>query len=320
MNTLDFEANELHWLMDMLQTMDVGLLVIDRDYRVQLWNSFMQNHSGRSATTVMGEPLFRVFPDIEEDWLRRKADSVFQLACPAFTNWEQRPYLFHFKNYRPITGTADFMYQNVTLIPLTSANGTIQHVGVIVHDVTDIAVNRTDLEILNAQLAAVSRTDHLTALNNRGYWEERLTEEFRRFKRSPSTACTLIMFDIDHFKRVNDTYGHQAGDEVIRTTAQILRDNVRNTDVTGRYGGEEFGVVLVDTASGSAMVLAERLRTRIEALTVGFDEHEIRFTISLGIAQVSDATESYGHWIECADQALYEAKRSGRNRSVIYTG
>ena len=88
----------------------------------------------------------------------------------------------------------------------------------------------------------------------------------------------------------------------------------------GRYGGEEFGVVLIDTPSDKAMVLAERLRTGIEALTVGFDGHEIRYTISLGIAQVSDATESYRHWIECADQALYEAKRSGRNRSVVYTG
>jgi len=320
MSTREFDAHELHWLMDMLQTIDVGLVVIDRDYRVQLWNSFMQNHSGRSATAVMGKNLFRVFPDIQEDWFRRKADSVFQLSCPAFTNWEQRPYLFRFKNYRPITGTAEFMYQNVTLMPLVSADGMIKHVGVIVHDVTDIAVNRSDLEILNTQLETMSRTDHLTELNNRGYWEERLTEEFRRFRRSPSTACSLTMFDIDHFKRVNDTYGHQAGDEVIRNTALILRESVRNTDVIGRYGGEEFGVVLIDTPSDKAMVLAERLRTGIEALTVGFDGHEIRFTISLGIAQVSDATESYRHWIECADQALYEAKRSGRNRSVIYAG
>jgi diguanylate cyclase (GGDEF)-like protein len=319
MSTGEFNVRELHWLMDMLQTIDVGLVVIDHNYSVQLWNSFMQNHSGRSPTAVIGKDLFRVFPDIEEDWFRRKADSVFLLRTPAFTTWEQRPYVFRFKNYRPITGTAEFMYQNVTLIPLVSADGQIKHVGVIVYDVTDIAVNRTDLEIANAKLETLSRTDRLTQLNNRGYWEERLTEEFRRYQRTRS-ACSLIMFDIDHFKRVNDTYGHQAGDEVIRTTARVLRENVRTTDVVGRYGGEEFGVVLIDTPADSAMVLAERLRTKIEALTVRHEEQEIRYTISLGIAQVCEETEHYKHWIECADQALYEAKHSGRNRSIVYKG
>jgi diguanylate cyclase (GGDEF)-like protein len=320
MSSASFEVRELHWLMDMLQTIDVGLMVIDRDYRVQVWNSFMRNHSGRSATTVVGRNLFELFPDIEADWFRRKADSVFLLKSPAFTNWEQRPYLFRFKNYRPITGSAGFMYQNATLIPLISADGITNHVGVIVYDVTDIAVNRSDLELANSQLEALSRTDGLTGLYNRIYWEERLTEEFRRFQRTRSVNCSLVLFDIDHFKRVNDSYGHQAGDEVIRSTARILRESVRTTDLIGRYGGEEFGVMLVDTASDGAMVLAERLRTRIEAQTVQIDGREIRCTISLGIAQASDSTESHRQWIESADQALYKAKQTGRNRSVISTG
>lgn len=318
MSTDEYDVHELHWLMDMLQTIDVGLVVIDRDYRVQLWNSFMQNHSGRSATAIIGKSLFQSFPDIQEDWFRRKAESVFMLRSPAFTHWEQRPYLFRFKNYRPITGTAAFMYQNVTLIPLISTDGLIKHVGVIVYDVTDTAVNRLDLEGVNSQLEALSRTDHLTGLNNRGYWEERLAEEFRRFQRSRSMACSLVMFDIDHFKRINDTYGHPAGDEVIRFTAQVLRETVRATDLIGRYGGEEFGVVLVDTRADGAMIVAERLRSNIEALSVRFDGQEIRYTISLGIAQVSDGVENHEHWIECADQALYQAKHSGRNRSVVH--
>jgi len=320
MNDGEINIREFHWLMDMLQTIDVGLVVIDRDYRVQLWNGFMQNHSGCPSKAVVGKNLFQIFPDIEEGWFKRKADSVFMLKSPAFTNWEQRPYLFRFKNYRPITGTAAFMYQNVTLLPLISTNGMIKHVGVIVYDVTDTSVNRTELEAVNSQLESMSRTDHLTGLNNRGYWEERLAGEFRRFQRTRLAACSLIIFDIDHFKRVNDTYGHPAGDEVIRMTAQVLRENIRATDLAGRYGGEEFGVVLVDTPSDGAMILAERLRSNIEALTVRFDGREIRYTISLGIAQVSDETQTHSHWIECADKALYEAKRGGRNRSVAHPG
>lgn len=313
------EVKELHWLMDMLQSIDVGLMVIDRDYRVQLWNSFMQNHSGRSATAVMGEPLFRLFPEIEEDWFRRKADPVFLLKSPAFINWEQRPYLFRFKNYRPITGTAGFMYQNVSLMPLVSSDGGIEHVGVIVYDVTDSAVNRNDLEAVNSRLQELSRTDGLTGLNNRAYWEERVTEEFRRYQRTHSTSSSLILFDIDHFKQVNDNYGHPAGDEVIRRTAQIVRDSVRSTDLVGRYGGEEFGVILMDTAKDGAMILAERLRTDIEAQRFDFAGQEIRCTISLGIAQIGDDMENHKHWIDCADHALYTAKDSGRNRTVIYS-
>lgn len=320
MNNSEFNVRELHWLMDMIQTIDVGLVVVDREYKVHLWNSFMQNHSGHSSKKVIGKNLFQVFPDIQEDWFRRKADSVFMLRSPAFTNWEQRPYLFRFKNYRPITGTAAFMYQNVTLIPLISADGITKHVGVIVYDVTDTAVNRLDLENVNSQLESLSRTDHLTQLNNRGYWEERLGEEFRRYQRARSAPCSLILFDIDHFKQVNDVYGHPAGDEVIRSTAQVLLENVRATDLAGRYGGEEFSVVLIDTQADGAMILAERLRKKIEALTVHFDGQEIRYTISLGIAQVSDQPENHKYWVECADKALYEAKHGGRNRSVIYAG
>jgi len=320
MNDSEFNVRELHWLMDMIQTIDVGLVVVDREYKVHLWNSFMQNHSGRSSKKVVGKNLFQVFPDIQEDWFRRKADSVFMLRSPAFTNWEQRPYLFRFKNYRPITGTAAFMYQNVTLIPLISADGITKHVGVIVYDVTDTAVNRLDLENVNSQLESLSRTDHLTQLNNRGYWEERLGEEFRRYQRTRSAPCSLILFDIDHFKQVNDLYGHPAGDEVIRSTARVLLENVRATDLAGRYGGEEFGVVLIDTQADGAMILAERLRKKIEALTVHFDGQEIRYTISLGIAQISHQTEDHKHWVECADKALYGAKHGGRNRSMIYAG
>ena len=174
-----------------------------------------------------------------------------------------------------------------------------------------------ELEAANNELQKLSRTDRLTRLNNRGYWEECLQREFMRVKRTRQPA-TLVMFDIDHFKKVNDTYGHQAGDEVIRQTAAILRESVRETDVAGRYGGEEFGVILIDTSAGNAKIFAERLRERIEALTVEYDDMKINFTISLGIAGIGENTESYKQWLECSDQALYQSKESGRNQVTVY--
>ena len=313
----NIDITEFHWLMDMLQTIDVGLVVLDRNYSVQVWNSFMENHSGLKPTQVKGKSLFSIFENIDEDWLKQKADAVFLLKNRAFTTWEQRPYLMRFKNYRPITGTEEFMYQNITISPLMSASGEVNHVCIIIYDVTDIASNRKALESANDELARLSRTDKLTQLNNRGYWEECLIKEFNRYQRYRHT-CSLIMFDIDHFKKVNDTYGHQAGDEVIKTVAQILTNCLRTTDTAGRYGGEEFGVILSDTDAQGAMVFAERLRTQIEDLTVHHEDLSINFTISLGISELSPGCKGYKAWLEESDQALYQSKHKGRNQTNTF--
>jgi diguanylate cyclase (GGDEF)-like protein len=311
------ELSEIHWMMDTFQSIDVGLIVVDRDYRVTVWNAFMANHSGCGPERVVGKNLFEVFPEIPHDWFARKAESVRLLKSRSFTTWEQRPYLLKFKNYRPITGTAEFMYQNVTFIPLAAASGEVDQVGVVIYDVTDVAVSKQDLERVNHELERLSRTDRLTQLNNRGYWEECLVNEFKRVQRTRQPS-TLIMFDIDHFKKVNDTYGHQAGDEVIRVTSAKLREAMRTTDIAGRYGGEEFGVILVNTPADGALIFAERLRQTIEASIVRHEQTEIRYTISLGIAEIGPGLKDYKQWLECADQGLYAAKHGGRNRAVIY--
>ncbi len=303
---------EFHWLMDVLQSIDVGLVVLNRDYEVELWNSFMQNHSAMRPETVMGKTIFSLFDELPEKWFKRKVQSVFTLHNSAFTTWEQRPYLFRFKNYRPITGMAPYMYQNCTIIPLLGTRGEVEHICLIIYDVTDTAVNKAGMQEANAQLAHLSRTDRLTELFNRGHWEERLNEEFKRGLRQ-SNPCSLVMFDIDHFKKVNDTYGHPAGDEVIRQTAQKIRETIREVDIAGRYGGEEFTVILVNSDKDGACQFAERLRKTIEGITVTHDGIDIKYTISLGISELSANLKDPKAWIESADQALYKAKEGGRN-------
>ncbi len=309
--------DDMHWQLDMLQSIDVGLVVVDRDYTIKLWNGFMANHSSMPPAKVIGENLFERFPDIPQDWFKRKAESVFLLKNRCFTHWEQRPFLFQFKTYRPITGAAEYMYQNIALIPVSSADGKANQLSIVIYDVTDIAVGKQQLHDANKQLALLSRTDSLTQLNNRGYWEETVTREFRRLQRTDAEA-SLVMFDIDHFKRINDGYGHPAGDEAIRETSRVLRETIRETDIAGRYGGEEFGIVLVETGTDGAMVLTERLRSAIEAMTVVHEDYRIQFTISIGFAQWYPELVSHEQWIDCADQALYEAKKSGRNQVVLF--
>ena len=303
---------DVHWQMDVLQNIDVGLVVMDQEYTIQVWNSFMQNHSSKAPEDVLGKSLFEVFPELPEQWFRHKAQAVFILHNATFTTWEQRPYLFRFPHYRPITGTAEYMYQNSTIIPLADTRGVVDHICLIIYDVTDTAVNKMAQQAANKQLQSLSRTDHLTGLYNRGYWELRLIQEFKRFDRYEQPS-SLIMLDIDHFKKINDTYGHTVGDEVIRSVSRAIKEHMRDLDIAGRYGGEEFGIILTNTNGDGACVFAERLRHAVERLSIFVEGHEIKFTISLGIAELDDQIHDHRSWIEKADHALYRSKATGRN-------
>jgi diguanylate cyclase (GGDEF)-like protein len=175
----------------------------------------------------------------------------------------------------------------------------------------------SELEAKNAQLAELAQTDPLTGVANRGHIEHFLADEVeraRRFNRSLSVG----MLDVDHFKRINDGFGHPFGDRVIREVARILAETVRQVDKVGRYGGEEFLLVLPDTDMEGARILAERVRSLIEA--AGFDPEGYRGTVSIGVAAWQPDTPSWEALVSQADQALYEAKETGRNRVCFWRG
>jgi diguanylate cyclase len=304
-------------MMQLLQTLDTGLVLVDTNYSVQLWNSFMENHSGIPISDARNQNLFTLFPDLPENWLKGKIDSVFTLQTRTFCTWEEHPRLFNFKSTRPLTGHSELMFQNITLIPLTGLDQKVSQVCLLIYDVTEIATKKIELESANKSLQQLSRIDKLTGLFNRGYWEECLETEFNRSKRSTGQA-SLALFDIDHFKRLNDTHGHLAGDKMLVGVARAVSGTQRLTDIAGRYGGEEFGLILPDTSEKNAWIVAERLRKSIADTVVEWEEQQLRVTVSLGICEYSENMASYQSWIESADKALYEAKNKGRNRTVIY--
>ena len=311
------QLNELHWIMEMLHNIDVGLVVLDKEFTVQIFNGFMENHSSLLPREVKGKLIFDLFAEIPKEWFIRKAESVFLLKNKAFTIWEQRPYLFKFESYRPVTGSADYMYQNTTFIPLLSATGEVSHLCLLVYDVTDTAMHKLSLKKANAELAILSQTDGLTQLFNRTHWEQCLLAEHKRWGRSHNPS-SLVMIDIDHFKNINDSYGHVAGDEVIRHISSLIRHHVRETDVCGRYGGEEFAILLSDTPLKNAYVFAERLRKEVSEAIVTYNDIDINYTISIGIAEVDESIENHEVWIECADASLYRSKESGRNKISLH--
>ncbi|MCW8945134.1 MAG: GGDEF domain-containing protein [Sedimenticola sp.] len=317
MNQLSDDISEMHMLLGIIHNVDVGLVVLDRDYRIKIWNHFMWNHSGINPSVLVEKNLFEAFPDLPEQWLQKKLDTVFLLNNRAFSSWQQRPHIIKFNSYNPITGRSGTMFQNMTIFPLVGVSGQVEHVCLMLYDTTDAALDEQALQTANTELDRIGRIDGLTGLLNRRAWENAMLAEFKRYPRSEQKSA-LVMFDIDHFKRVNDTYGHQAGDEVIRIVSAQLLETKREIDIAGRYGGEEFCIVLLGAELEGGRIFAERLRKAIEATVVTYEDLEIKFTISLGVSEISEKLSTHTEWLEQADKALYESKEGGRNRTTLH--
>jgi diguanylate cyclase (GGDEF)-like protein len=296
---------------------DFGIFAVDRSLQVLLWNRFMRFHSAKNAEDVLGKNLFESFPDLPRKWLEKKFESVFVLKNFSFTSWEHRPYLFRFRHDRPVTGGVDYMQQNCTFMPLVDAQGEVEAVCVTVADATDACLIRRELDRTMTALRQSANLDALTGIFNRGHLEERLCEEFARYKRYGG-EFSLLMFDLDNFKRINDQYGHLTGDAVLRATAARVSAAIRTMDIFGRYGGEEFALVLPATGLAAATSTAEKIRDVIAKIPVEFGELHMSVAASVGVSAVRPDVASYEALIAEVDSALYAAKAQGRNRCVAF--
>jgi diguanylate cyclase (GGDEF)-like protein len=174
-----------------------------------------------------------------------------------------------------------------------------------------------ELRIKNETLARVSTTDAVTGLRTRRYVSEVLSIEFLRARRYRS-ALTVLMADLDHFKQVNDQYGHPAGDAVLRDVSNRLVEKLRVTDVAGRYGGEEILVLLSGNDSSGGLVVAERWRQSVEQMRIDLpDGRTVGVTLSIGVASYDRDMESPEDLVRAADAALYRAKEAGRNQVAV---
>jgi diguanylate cyclase (GGDEF)-like protein len=178
------------------------------------------------------------------------------------------------------------------------------------------SIVRTALE--NARLYKLATIDGLTSLYVRHFFDIAMEREFSRARRY-SSPMSLLVTDIDKFKSFNDTYGHQMGDRVLRMVANECHNSVRNVDIPARYGGEEFAFILPDTAMKGALLIAERIRARVEALRIEHMEETITITISIGVSCTEQSSaRTVKQFIEEADMALYRAKDTGRNRVCAF--
>ncbi|MBQ8459068.1 GGDEF domain-containing protein [bacterium] len=163
----------------------------------------------------------------------------------------------------------------------------------------------------------LSITDELTGLSNRRYFDNCFEKEYLRAQRY-NNKLTLVMFDIDYFKKVNDTYGHQCGDMVLKEIANSALQTFRKTDTVFRFGGEEFVVILTETDIHQAIIPLERFRKTVETLDLTYQNQKINVTVSIGACQYDKSFESKENFLNNTDEALYEAKKSGRNQTIFF--
>jgi len=189
----------------------------------------------------------------------------------------------------------------------------------VLRDKEQIRQNLVDMAVLNRTLEQAALTDSLTGLPNHRYAQDRLNEEWAASMRS-GRSFTLMLLDLDHFKRINDTYGHDVGDIVLKETAAMVRRPLRATDIVCRIGGEEFLVICRDTEARYASLIAERLRQSVESGRIVAGGAEIGITVSIGVASKDASTADVQSLVKNADIAMYESKTSGRNRITIWTG
>jgi diguanylate cyclase (GGDEF)-like protein len=218
-------------------------------------------------------------------------------------------------------------YFYIKSMPVYDAGGNVAGISSAWMDITDRKMAEQQLASANQVLLQYAERDHLTGLFNRRYMDERLNYEITRAQREGS-SLSLCMADLDFFKRYNDTYGHQAGDRVLRAVADALKRGVRPDDSVSRYGGEEFLIMLPDTDAEGARAVAERLRERVMDLNIAHETSPIGgvLTISLGVmtwdapryvCSIQSVVDIGAELISSSDAALYRAKQTGRNRVVV---
>lgn len=164
----------------------------------------------------------------------------------------------------------------------------------------------------------LSSTDELTGLFNRRSFDSTFEKEFLRTQRY-NNNLTLVIFDIDYFKKVNDTYGHQCGDYILKEVSNSALQTFRKTDTVFRIGGEEFAVILTETDINQAKIPLERFRKTVETLELTYQNEKINVTVSLGACQYKEGFTNKSEFMELTDKALYEAKNTGRNKCVFTT-
>ncbi len=293
----------------------VGVFIIDLEHRVHAWNRWMIQHTKITAEQTKNKTLEDLFPAFQNARFCWALDQVISHNAEQIMSYALNRYLIPIPVNYAGEEEVKFMPQQVYLSPVKLEDGTPAAV-VLVLDMTENVIRSNTLLQVAFKLEEDSHRDTLTNAYNRRFLTEWLMQQAKLIERYHYTVSCLL-FDLDHFKRINDEYGHDKGDEVLVEFVQYVSTTLRDSDILVRYGGEEFLVLLSHTEIEMARQAAERIRQRIERLSVaGLPAGKL--TTSIGVSCWSgENTGDYNNLLKHADDALYYAKNHGRNRVCV---
>lgn len=296
-NTDEFVSTSEN-LFPFIESLPDAVVIVNTDHKIVLVNSRAVDMFGYATNSLEGSDLTMIIPDRHRASHRHHVNGYFQKPVPRPMGAEKR-----FSGLR-----ADGTEIPVDIMINTLHLDGVQVAMALVRDVT----YQRELE---DRLTMESRTDEMTGFYNRKHFKSQLEAQHSGFIRSGLPA-SVIMFDFDHFKTINDQYGHAGGDLVLIDTAKIIQRELRPLDVGCRIGGEEFAIILPNTQLQSAMAFAERIRQLVERKEFKVDHHSFHVTVTMGVASFSTEDSSYASLMKRADEALYAGKAAGRNRVV----
>jgi len=293
----DSLRKSLDFAQALIRSSPDGIIAVDRDLAITEWNRNMELISGMAREQAIGCVVDEIPFMRESGEAARIHECIRGDQCKP---WEF-VYRIHGKNVQ--------LHFESSIASLTENDGTI---GGAVLRITDITERK------HAERAEMlAHRDELTGLNNRRAFDELLEKEIARTRRV-GRSTSLMMIDIDYFKRVNDSHGHQAGDAILRGFGDVLLRQSRINDHVCRYGGEEFSIILPETSAARALRSAKRLCGKVKRWPFDIGGDEIGITISIGVATYPQHTDSQKGLVKAADTALYAAKRAGRDQAVCY--
>lgn len=292
-------------------TIDNGIIILDENLNILAWNRWLEIRTNILKEEVIDKSICDKFSYIDEKRLKRKVKAALVTKSPSYYNVDPHKYLIKIK-INSINSSYDLMQQDVTIVPYDIEN---KIVCLYIYDKTALCEINSKLERANTELVDLTNKDYLTKVYNRRYFNDYSKKAIELAKRN-NQDISVVAIDIDRFKKINDTFGHTVGDEALITVANILRSNIRKSDIVSRFGGEEF-VMLLNNASLTATVIAEKIRVIIEDTIIKVGDKEIDITASFGVATLNkENDENISITLQRADDLLYLAKKHGRNEVV----
>lgn len=297
-------------------TVNNGIIILDDQLNIHAWNSWLEIFTNISESEMINKNLCEVFPYINKQKLQRKVKTVIVTKNATFMSRDTNEYLIDIPVSNITNKIFSSMKQEVTILPYDLEK---KLVCIYIYDLTPMSEINHMLKEANEELIDMSHRDPLTHIYNRRYFAEE-SAKILAFSKRNDIPLTIIILDIDKFKNINDTYGHFIGDEVIIKVAQSLKKHIRKSDISARFGGEEFVMLLQNCDLENGRQVAEKTRLDIEKATVTLQNKTIiDFTISLGVAQYDQHqdTNNLEHTVARADAALYQSKENGRNQTTL---